>query len=158
MTRRMLVTAGIAVWATLEWPVLVPMSRPAIAEPSGATVSPTVRADIDRSVRMAVERMQARDLGGVLTYVSDRYRTANLTKPVVREQLVALFALYDALRVRVRVDDMRAVGGTVWVYTTGELSGRLTGLGQWMSVFSWEREPEVVRLEASSWRLWGHQQ
>lgn len=129
-----------------------------MAQPVGAPVSPTARADIDRTIRMAVERMQSRDLGGVLTHVSERYRTANLTKPVVREQLVTLFALYDALRVRVRVDDMRTVDDTVWVYTTGELSGRLAGLGQWMSVLGWEREPEVVRLEVSSWRLWGHQQ
>jgi hypothetical protein len=155
MTRRTLLTAGVAVFATLE---LVPMRRRATAQPVGAPVSPTVRADIDRTISMAAERVQARDLAGVLTRVSERYRTANLTKPVVREQLATLFALYDALRVRVRVDDMRAVGDTVWVYTTGELSGRLAGLGQWMSVLGWEQEPEVVRLEVGTWRLWGHQQ
>jgi hypothetical protein len=158
MTRRTLLVAGAAVLVALDGPGLIPMRGRATAQPGGAPVSAAIRADIDGTVRRAVERVQARDLAGVLARVSERYRTANLTKPVLRDQLATLFALYDALRVRVRVDDMRAVGDTVWVYSTGELSGRLAGLGQWMSILDWVQEPEVVRLEEGIWRLWGHQQ
>jgi hypothetical protein len=49
------------------------------------------------------------------------------------------------------------VGEDAWVYSTGELSGRLRGVGMWMSVLSWKREPEVARREQGVWRLYGNQ-
>ena len=56
-----------------------------------------------------------------------------------------MFALYDTVRARVRIDEVRMVDGAAWVYSTGEISGRLRGLGVWTTVLSWEREPEVAR-------------
>jgi hypothetical protein len=95
------------------------------------------------------------DVAGVLAHVSDRYRNGPINKASIREQLLTLFALYDTLRARVRVDDVRMVDGVAWVYSTGEVSGRLRGIGAWTTVLSWEREPEVARRERSVWRLRG---
>ena len=98
------------------------------------------------------------DLEGVLANVSDRYRTGPLTKAVLRQQLVAMFAAYDILRAGVRIDDVRMIGDRAWVYSTGEVTGRVRWLGTPMSVLSWEREPEVAWREGGRWRLIGDQQ
>jgi hypothetical protein len=66
-----------------------------------------------------------------------------------------MFALYDTVRARVRLDEVRMVDGAAWVYSTGEVSGRLRGIGAWTTVLSWEREPEVARREQNVWRLAG---
>jgi hypothetical protein len=50
---------------------------------------------------------------------------------------------------------VRMVDGAAWVYSTGEVSGRLRGLGVWTTALSWVREPEVARREGGSWRLTG---
>jgi hypothetical protein len=50
---------------------------------------------------------------------------------------------------------VRMVDGAAWVYSTGEVSGRLRGIGAWTTVLSWEREPEVARRESNTWRLAG---
>src|SRR5262252_7415634 len=105
----------------------------------------------------ATERLQARDEAGVLGHVSDRYRSGSLTKPAIREQLHALFGVYDSLRAKVQIDEVRAVGEEAWVYSTGEVSGRVRGLGLWMLIFSWKREPEIARREQGVWRLYGDQ-
>ena len=42
-----------------------------------------------------------------------------------------------------------------WVYSTGEVTGRLRGIGAWTTVLSWEREPEIARRENNTWRLTG---
>ena len=57
----------------------------------------------------------------------------------------------------VQIDEARAVGEDVWVYSTGEVSGRVRGLGMWMPIYSWKREPEVARRERGVWRLYGDQ-
>jgi len=49
-------------------------------------------------------------------------------------------------------------GEQAWVYSTGEVSGRLRGLGTWMPVLSWKHEPEIARREQGVWRLYGDQQ
>jgi hypothetical protein len=41
------------------------------------------------------------------------------------------------------------------VYSTGEISGRLRGIGVWTSALAWEREPDVARKENGVWRLVG---
>jgi hypothetical protein len=94
----------------------------------------------------------------VLAHVSDRYWTGPLTKPALRAQLFALFQLYEALQARVRIDDVRLVGEHAWVYSTGEVSGRLPVVGSWMALYTWERELEVARRENGVWRLYGYQQ
>ena len=120
--------------------------------------SPEVVAEIRAAVDRAKLRFEARDAPGVLSHVSEQYRTGPFTKAGVRQQLLAIYEIYPAVRARVVVDAVEMVGDTAWVYTTGEVTGRLPVLGNWMTVWSWERELEVVRREGAVWRLWGYQQ
>ena len=123
----------------------------------GVAAPRSVVAELQDTLGHATERLQARDEAGVLGHVSDRYRSGSLTKPAIREQLHALFGVYDTLRAKVQIDEVRAVGEKAWVYSTGEVSGRVRGLGMWMPIFSWKREPEIARREQGVWRLYGDQ-
>jgi hypothetical protein len=123
----------------------------------GAPAPRSVVLELQQALALATGRLQAMDAAGVLSYVSDRYRSDSLTKPAVREQLWALFSVYDTLRAKVHIDDVRTVGEDAWVYSTGEVSGRLRMLGTWMPVLSWTHEPEVARREQGVWRLYGNQ-
>lgn len=125
---------------------------PAAAAPAApvATVG-----ELQQTLAAATGRFQAMDAAGVLAYVSDRYRNGPITKASIRDDLLAMFALYDTVRARVRIDEVRMVDGAAWVYSTGEVSGRLRGLGAWTTVLSWEREPEVARRDGAAWRLEG---
>jgi hypothetical protein len=123
----------------------------------GAPAPRSVVLELQQALTLATGRLQAMDAAGVLSYVSDRYRSDSLTKPAVREQLWALFSVYDTLRAKVHIDDVRTVGEDAWVYSTGEVSGRLRMLGTWMPVLSWTHEPEVARREQGVWRLYGNQ-
>jgi len=105
----------------------------------------------------ALERFQARDLPGVLAYVSDQYWTGPLTKATLRAQLQAIYQVHDQVRAQVRIDDVRLVGERAWVYTTGQVTGRLAIVAQWVTLFTWERELEVARREPGGWRLYGYQ-
>jgi hypothetical protein len=138
---------------------LAPAARGAEPRPPvpGLPAPPGVVRELQQALILATARLQARDEAGVLSHVSDRFRSASLTKPALREQLRALFSLYDTLRATVRIDEVRTVGIDAWVYTTGEVSGRLRGVGMWMPVLSWTREPEVARREQGVWRLYGDQ-
>jgi hypothetical protein len=108
-----------------------------------------------QALAAATQRFQAMDSAGVLANVSDRYRNGPFTKASVREHLLTMFALYDIVRARVRVDQVRMIEGRAWVYSTGEISGRLRGLGAWTTLLSWEREPEVAQREGATWKLIG---
>ena len=123
----------------------------------GAPAPRSVVLELQQALALATGRLQAMDAAGVLSYVSDRYRSDSLTKPAVREQLWALFSVYDTLRAKVHIDDVHTVGEDAWVYSTGEVSGRLRMLGTWMLVLSWTHEPEVARREQGVWRLYGNQ-
>ena len=127
------------------------------AQLPGAPAPPDVRAAIESTMRKAIARLEARDLSGVLVHVSEQYRTEDVTKAVLREQLGALFSVYDAVRVELQVDEVRTAGDTAWILTTGLLSGRLPVIGAWVPAFAWERQPEVARRENASWRLYGLQ-
>ena len=116
-----------------------------------------VMLELQQALAHAIERFQAMDEAGVLGHVSDHYRTDPLTKAVIREQLRAMFALYDTLRAQVRIDEARTAGEQAWVYSTGEVSGRLRWLGTWTPILSWQHEPEVARREEGVWRLYGYQ-
>ena len=129
-----------------------PTTPPLVASPA----APEVVAELTRLVEVARRRFEARDAEGVLSMVSERYRSSGFTKPAVRQQLLTMFGLYQELRGRVTVDAVQVVNGATWVYTTGEISGRLPFMG-WVSVLAWERQPEVVRREAGTWRLFGFQ-
>ncbi len=117
-----------------------------------------VLLELQQALAHAIDRFQAMDEAGVLSHVSDHYRTDPLTKATIREQLRVLFALYDTLRAQVRIDEARTAGDQAWLYSTGEISGRLRGLGTWTPILSWQHEPEVAHQEQGVWRLYGYQQ
>jgi len=129
-----------------------PAPQPKIARPA----PPALIAELRPIVESARQRFEARDAAGVLTNVSDQYRSSGLTKTGLREQLLSMFALYDTMRVRLSIDRVDLVDGAVWVYTSGEVTGRLPLLG-WMRVLAWQGQPEVARREGAVWRLFGFQ-
>jgi len=134
---------------------------PALDAAQPATVvatpaSPEVTAELQRAVEQARARFERRDLAGVLASVSEQYRSTGMTKAAVRDQLSGMFALYQQLRARVTVDRVEMVGESAWIYTSGEVSGRLPIVG-WVTVLAWQGEPEVARREATGWRLFGFQ-
>jgi hypothetical protein len=131
--------------------------RGAAAQSTTPAPAATV-AELQSALAGMIERFQARDVPGVLAYVSEQYRTGPFTKPAVREQLTAAFALYDAVRGQVRIEQVQMVGEHAWVYSTGELSGRLRWTGAWAVFLSWRNELEVARREPGGWRLFGYQQ
>ena len=114
--------------------------------------------ELQQALAHAIERFQVMDEAGVLSHVSDHYRTDPLTKAAIREQLRTMFTLYDTLRAQVRIDEARTAGEQAWVYSTGEVSGRLRWLGAWTSILAWQHEPEVAQREQGVWRLYGYQQ
>jgi hypothetical protein len=132
-----------------------PLEAQAPAAPPGTPAPAATVSELQQTLAAANGRFQAMDTAGVLAYVSDRYRNGPITKSSVRDNLLAMFALYDTVRAQVRLDEVRVVNGAAWVYSTGEISGRLRGLGVWTTVLSWEREPEVARREGAAWRLEG---
>jgi hypothetical protein len=129
----------------------------AAADRPGTPAPAPVERALSAALAQATAAFEAKDLAGVLAHVSDQYRTGPFTKPTVRAQLLALFQLYDTVRVRVRIDEVRMVGEHAWVYSSGEINGRLPVLGSWMAIHWWERELEVARLEGGVWRLYGYQ-
>jgi hypothetical protein len=124
----------------------------------GSPAPPQVVAEIRQTLDAAIARFDALDLAGVLAHVSEQYRTADLTKPGIADQLRTVFTLHDQVRARVHIDDVRMVGDVAWVYSTGRVTGRLRYLGGFIVVASWERELEVARRENGRWRLFGYQQ
>ena len=126
------------------------------AAPESRAAPPELVGELRPVVDQARQRFEARDLAGVLAHVSEQYRSGGLTKADVRQQLLAMFSLYEVLRARVRIDNVQVTDGVVWVYTSGEVTGRLPLMG-WVSVLTWQNEPEVARREEAGWRLFGFQ-
>jgi hypothetical protein len=125
--------------------------------PRAATPAPPGTAEeLAVVVEQARQRFVAKDAAGVLAYLADNYRSGGLIKPDVRQQLLALYSLYEALRARVQVDHAEIVDGDIWFYTTGEVTGRLPYVG-WVTVLSWRREPEGARRHGEVLRLVGFQ-
>ncbi len=134
-------------------------ARPARAEPlPGAPAPAAVVAEIEQALGGAVRRFEARDAPGVLAYVSEQYRTGPLTKPVLADELAALFSVHDQVKAMVRVDAVRLVGDHAWIYSTGNVNGRVRFVGTSVPVLSWQRQLEVARRENGRWRLYGYQQ
>ncbi len=125
--------------------------------PSWVPASPKVALELQVALTVAIERFQAMDRAAVLSNISNQYRTDSVTKPAIADQLRVMFALYDRVRAQVHLDEVRTAGEHAWVYSTGEVSGRLRGLGTWMPILSWKHEPEVARREQGVWRLYGYQ-
>lgn len=131
-------------------------TAPSAQAPAPGTPAPAATvSELQQTLAAATARFQAMDSAGVLAHVSARYRNGPITKASVRDNLLAMFALYDTVRAQVRIDEVRMVDGAAWVYSTGEVTGRLRGIGAWTSVLSWEREPEVARREGDAWKLQG---
>jgi len=127
-------------------------------EPPPGTAAPAeVVRQLQTEVTAAARQLERRDTEGVLRHVSEQYRTGPFTKPALRSHLQTMFALYDAMKVRVRIDTARMVGDHAWVYSSGELTGHFAWLDRWVSVLSWQRELEVARREDGVWRLFGYQ-
>jgi hypothetical protein len=124
----------------------------------GTPAPPHVVAELQQSLDAAVERFDAMDTAGVLAHVSEQYRTGPLTKAGLAEQLRAVFAIHDQVRAHVRIDEVRLVGEHAWVYSTGDVTGRVRYLGGTVPVLSWQHELEVARRENGRWRLFGYQQ
>jgi len=139
--------AGLA--ATI--PAVSRAQTPAPGEPAPAPVT----RELQQALAAATARFHALDAAGVLVHVSEQYRNGPFAKPALREHLLAMFTLYDTVRARIRMDEIRLVDGAAWVYSTGEISGRLRGIGVWTSALAWEREPDVARKENGVWRLVG---
>jgi hypothetical protein len=136
--------------------VLCPTAGGSAPAPVGRPAPPEIVTEVRQAVERARQRFEARDAGALLAAVSEQYRSEGVTKPAVRQQLLGMYTLYDALRARVAVDQVELVEGTAWVYTTGEVSGVLPLLGR-VTVLAWERQPEVARREGDAWKLFGFQ-
>ena len=152
---------GGALWLAVPPPVargLEPSAPGPAPELPGTAAPPGVVGQLQAALASAVQQFERRDTDGVLSHVADRYRTGALTKATLREEILVMFALYDTLTARVRIDAVRMVGDDAWVYSTGEVTGRLRWLGRWGPVLTWQRELEVARREDGVWRLFGYQQ
>jgi hypothetical protein len=150
--RRLLVVALVA-----SCSIVLPGRAAAPPDP-GRPAPAEIVVEIRQALDDAVRRFQAMDAAGVLVHVSEQYRTGPLTKRGLAEQLRALFAVHDQLHARVRIDEVRMVGDTAWVYSTGDVTGRVRWVGNSIPVLSWQRELEVARREGGRWRLYGDQQ
>ncbi len=126
------------------------------AAPGGQAAPPELVGELYPVIERARQRFEARDAAGVLAHVSEQYRSGGLTKADLRQQILAMFSLYEVLRARLTIDDVQVVDGAVWVYTSGTVSGRLPLVG-WITVLTWQKEPEVARREEAGWRLFGFQ-
>ena len=135
----------------------MPGSPPRGHAVSGASAPAAVVREIQAALAQAIQRFEARDVGGALGYVSEQYRTGPFTKAGVRQQLIAIYSIYDTVQARIRIEEVQMVDGNAWVYSTGEVSGRLPLVGA-VVFMSWQRELEVARREAGGWRLFGYQQ
>src|SRR5262245_22064270 len=148
--------------AWLAFAAFVAQQRAETAPPPealpGSPAPEAVVVEIRTALETAISRFAAMDEAGVLDYVSPYYRTGPLTKAGIAEQLRVVFAVHDQVRARVRIDDVRIVGGLAWVYSTGDVTGRLRWVGGSVPVLSWRRELEVARRENGRWRLFGYQQ
>jgi hypothetical protein len=127
-------------------------ATPLVARPA----PPELIVELRPIVEQARQRFEARDAAGVLAHVSEQYRSGGLTKADLRQQILTMFQLYDAIRTKVTIDQVQLVNGGVWIFTTGEISGRLPFLG-WVPMLSWQNEPEAARREEGGWRLFGFQ-
>jgi hypothetical protein len=163
MTQKPFISTGVAIALALlvfDAHHLSPSGRAsAQAPPDPGEPAPTaVVRELQAALAEARQRFEARDVPGVLAHISDQYRTGPFTKPVIREQLHAIAGVYDAVKAPIRIDHVQMVGDHAWVYSTGEIAGRLRLVGTWVVLYSWQRELEVARREAGRWRLFGYQQ
>ena len=152
----------LALMAWLSVAAALAQDQPSAPSPPpalpGSPAPPQTVVEIREVVEAATVRFHAMDEAGLLALVSAQYRTDTLTKAGIADQLRTVFTLHDQVRARVRIDDVRMVGEHAWVYSTGQVTGRLRVVGGWILVASWQRELEIARREDGRWRLFGYQQ
>jgi hypothetical protein len=159
MWRRARFVLALVAWLSVTTALAQDQPSPPAAPPApGSPAPPQTVAEIRETVEAAIARFHAMDQAGLLGMVSAQYRTDTLTKAGIAEQIRTVFTLHDQVRVRVRIDDVRMVGEHAWVYSTGQVTGRLRVVGSWILVASWQRELEIARREDGRWRLYGYQQ
>ncbi|MBI2203704.1 MAG: hypothetical protein HYU41_07635 [Candidatus Rokubacteria bacterium] len=130
-------------------------SAPSAPAAPGQPASAQVVNELLQALAYGVQRFQAMDAEGLLLQISERYRSGPLTKNVARQQLRAIFAAHDAVWARIRVDQVVMIGDRAWVYSTGEVVGRVRFLGTHVTLYAWERQPEVAYVEEGRWKLIG---
>ena len=156
MTRsRLLVFVVAVVLAVAAYARAQAPSAPDAPPAPGQPAPPHVVSDLLNALSWGVQRFQAMDAEGVLAQVSERYRSGPLTKNAARQQLRAVFAAHDAVWARIRIDQVVMVGDRAWVYSTGDVVGRLRFLGTHVTLYSWQRQPEVAYVEEGRWKLIG---
>ena len=161
MPRRFRFALALIAWLPVAAAVAAQDRSGASSAPEASPGSPApqqVVAELQQSLDAAIRRFDVMDGAGVLAHVSEEYRTGPLTKAGLAEQLRAIFAIHDQVKARVRIDEVRMVGEHAWVYSTGDVTGRLRYIGGSIQVLWWERELEVARRENGRWRLFGYQQ
>ncbi len=107
----------------ITWPLVAHAQQQTGNPLPWVPASRAVVLELQQTLANAVERFQALDQVGVLSYISDQYRWTPLTKAAIREQLRLTFAFYDALRAQVRIDEARTAGDHAWFFSTGDVSG-----------------------------------
>ncbi len=157
MRRRFRFALALMAWLPVA-AALAAQDRSAPEALPGSPAPQQIVTEIQQALDAAIRRFDAMDGAGVLAHVSEQYRTGSLTKAGLAEQLKAIFAIHDQLKTSIRIDDVRMVGEHAWVFSTGDVTGRLRLLGGFIQVLSWERELEVARRENGRWRLFGYQQ
>jgi hypothetical protein len=70
-------------------------ATPAPGAPVAQAAQPELVSELGPVVERARQRFEARDAAGVLAHVSEQYRSGGLTKADLRQQLLAMFALYE---------------------------------------------------------------
>ena len=133
-------------------------ATPAPAEAPKAVeipVTPQVFNEVRQALADAIARFEAMDENGVMANVSERYQSGPLTKPLVRQQLRAMFATSDSLRARVQIREMRMIGDRLWVSSSGDVTGRVRFLGTPVTLLAWSDAWDVAWREDGRWRLIG---
>jgi len=92
----------LALFAILAGPAASEPQDPGRALP-GAPASPNIALELQVALTVAIERFQAMDRAGVLSNISNQYRTDSLTKPAIAGQLRVIFALDDRVRAQVHL-------------------------------------------------------
>ncbi len=70
-------------------------ATPAPGAPVAQAAQPELVSELGPVVERARQRFEARDAAGVPAHVSAQYRSGGLTKADLRQQLLAMFALYE---------------------------------------------------------------
>src|SRR5688500_15484011 len=84
-------------------------TTPLVARPA----PPELIGELQPIVERARRSFEARDVAGVLGHVSEQYRSGGVTKADLRQQILTMFGLYDAIRTTVTINQVQLVNGGV---------------------------------------------